>query len=160
MADRFERHPNKNDNGEDTVKYYQQFINLQPRESLALMGVHTIGHFNRMTSHNNYGWSNGLSVRLDLWSNEYYRNMAQLPQKTYPAEANGGKCNDGRVPMSRTYQLQSTFARMVWPPPDPWCEAGRPGEIMWLLTIDNGTSAGTRKTTHSKMLSADVGYMW
>lgn len=156
LAGKRERHPNQNDNGVDTVNYYKEHIKLQPRESLALMGIHTIGHFNRMTSHNNYGWSNGLTNRMDLWSNEYFRNLAQLPQKIYPIF---GNCND-RVQKNRTFMIQPSFANQVWPSKDPWCEPGRPGRLFWLLTVDNGTAAGERKTEHTKMISADMGYAW
>ena len=63
-----EAHPNQDDNGEGTTTFYREKIGLESREGLALMGIHTIGHFNGMTSHINYGWGS-----LDTFNNQYYR---------------------------------------------------------------------------------------
>ena len=78
LTERKESHPNKHQSGEPTIKYFKDNFNLDPRESLALMGVHTIAQFNGMTSHLNYGWTSAATVKVFLFNNEYYRNLGEF----------------------------------------------------------------------------------
>ena len=69
-----EIHPNPHGNGTDTNVFFEENFNLSPRETVALMGVHTIGHpeeANSMFRH--YGWT---PQGRNEFNNQYYINIA------------------------------------------------------------------------------------
>ena len=53
---------------------------MSPRESLALMGAHTIGGFSTFATHIDYAWVRHLdSSRTKVFNNEYYKELAARP---------------------------------------------------------------------------------
>ena len=67
-------------NGPTTVKYFDEKFKIKPKESLALMGAHTLGKFNTFQTHIDYSWVRELgSRRNELFNNEYYKVLAGKP---------------------------------------------------------------------------------
>ena len=67
-----EVHPNPHGNGKDTLDFFRDQFGLDPKESAALMGVHTLGHpqeFNSMFRH--YSWTG--QMQKTQFNNQYYR---------------------------------------------------------------------------------------
>ena len=79
LTDKYESHPDKHQSGEPTIKYFEDNFGIKPREGLALLGIHTIGEFNGMTAHLNYGWTSAARIKRELFNNEYYRNLGEFP---------------------------------------------------------------------------------
>ena len=48
---KLEYHPDQDAELKVTTKYFKDSFNMAPRESLALLGIHTIAQFNGMSSH-------------------------------------------------------------------------------------------------------------
>lgn len=68
--------PNSQLNGSGTVNFFRKEFNLNPRETVALMGAHNIGRFHATRSLFRYIWlRNGGMV----FNNEYYQMMANRP---------------------------------------------------------------------------------
>ena len=84
---RLESHPNQDESGVPTFEYFKKNFNLEPRESLALLGVHTVGQFNGISAHLNYGWTTAAGIKMDLFNNEYFRNLGEYPN----CDGNKGK---------------------------------------------------------------------
>ena len=51
-----EVHPNQNGNGEQTTTFYKDNFDFSMRETVAIMGAHTIGQFNNIISGFSYSW--------------------------------------------------------------------------------------------------------
>lgn len=69
-----EVHPNPHGNGSDTTKFFADNFKLTNRETVALMGVHTLGHpeeVNSMFRH--YGWT---PQGRTEFNNQYFINLA------------------------------------------------------------------------------------
>ena len=77
LTDKLEIHPDANESGVPTFNYFKKVFRMGPRESLALLGIHTIGQFNGMSAHLNYGWTTAAGEKMKLFNNEYFRNMAE-----------------------------------------------------------------------------------
>ena len=67
-----EIHPNPNGNGADTLKFYDEQFSFSPRETVAIMGAHTLGRMYPNHSMMKYVWTarNG-----HLFNNAYYKNF-------------------------------------------------------------------------------------
>ena len=137
-----EVHPNQNGNGEMTFKYFEDHYKMDKRESLALLGIHTIGQFNGISSKLNYGWSNGLMIRMNMFNNEYFRILAEMPAKK-PVKVEI-KDEDGNTKVSKNctgnlkdepaehyFQVRGTDFRDVWEPKSPWASKDHPGRLQW-----------------------------
>ena len=75
-----EVHPNPHGNGKETIGFFKDQFDLDPRESAALMGVHTLGHpqeFNSMFRH--YSWTG--QRQKTQFNNQYYQFIVN--NKTY-----------------------------------------------------------------------------
>ena len=92
-----EVHPNPHGNGTDTTQFFENNFNLTPRESVALMGVHTLGHpmeVNSMFRH--YGWT---PQGRTEFNNQYFINIANTTNymhvnaKKLLADKNVANCN-------------------------------------------------------------------
>ena len=81
LASQVEAHPHLGFNGEMTVNYFKDKFKMNGKQALALMGVHTVGRFNPLTSKNDYSWVRDFSERPRLFNNEYFKNLALKPQK-------------------------------------------------------------------------------
>ena len=56
LASKVEILPDANGNGKKTVKYFKDNFGMNPRETLALMGAHTIGKYSTFQTHIDYAW--------------------------------------------------------------------------------------------------------
>ena len=95
LASKVENTPNQYGNGQDSVDYFKKDFKLKPRQSLALLGIHTVGKFNPMTAHTDYAWVRDRGSRQELFNNEYYQMMSLMPSriKTSYCTGNMSKLN-------------------------------------------------------------------
>ena len=78
-----ESHPRVVGNGKDTTDFFQKDFGFTGRETVAIMGGHTIGHFNRGVSLFIYTWT-GMS--RNAFNNDYYGNLARVNKVAFPAQ--------------------------------------------------------------------------
>jgi hypothetical protein len=70
-----ETHPNPHGNGGSTITFFENQFGLNARESIALMGAHTLGHANEQISgFRHYPWANEF-LGEELLNNQYYKVM-------------------------------------------------------------------------------------
>ena len=144
LTSEVEEHPNQNGNGQMTFDYFDQHFKMGKRESLALLGIHSIGQFNGISSKLNYGWSNGLSIRMNMFNNEYFRILAEMPAYKpvtveHDGEMENGKKNVSTIctgnlkgePAEHYFQVRGTDFRDVWAPKEPWASKNHPGRLQW-----------------------------
>ena len=73
-TDRPEKHPNPEGNGDATLDYFYEEFGFSGRESVAIMGAHTLGRMRPQHSLLKYVWT----VRAgNLFNNAYYKNFAK-----------------------------------------------------------------------------------
>mmetsp|Transcript_137776 Transcript_137776/g.237824 ORF Transcript_137776/g.237824 Transcript_137776/m.237824 type:complete len:1615 (+) Transcript_137776:91-4935(+) len=76
MASTWGHEPVSQKGGDFTAQWFDAEFGLTARESVALMGAHTMGRFHSRQSLIRYIWvRNG----GQMWNNEYYRNLANKP---------------------------------------------------------------------------------
>ena len=69
--------PDQNGHGQKTVGYFETNFGLSGKESLALMGAHTVGGYSTFQTHTDYAWIRKLGSRRNrAFNNEYYKMMA------------------------------------------------------------------------------------
>ena len=105
---KLESHPNEDGNGKETTDYYKKHFGFSKRDSLAIMGAHTVGDFNTVFSRNTYAWTN--TFQRNLFNNKYYKLLAAQPQKVWK-ECTGdikGKAATG------SYEVLSNVLLAVW----------------------------------------------
>ena len=69
-----EIHPEPHGNGDSVTKFFKDTFDFTPRESVAILGAHTLGHANQQTSgFRNYPWTHGTFI--NFLNNDYYKNM-------------------------------------------------------------------------------------
>lgn len=76
MDSKWGKEPGNEMDGEQTVKYFKDEFGLTGRETVALLGAHSVGRFHARSSLFRYIWVRNGGQTLN---NEYYRNMANLP---------------------------------------------------------------------------------
>jgi len=76
MDSKWGKEPGNGMDGEQTVQFFKEEFGLTPRESVALLGAHSVGRFHARSSLFRYIWVRNGGQTLN---NEYYRNMANLP---------------------------------------------------------------------------------
>lgn len=76
MASTWGHEPDSQKGGDVTAKYMKDQFGLNTRETVTLMGAHTMGRFHSRSELIRYIWvRNG----GQMWNNEYYRNLANVP---------------------------------------------------------------------------------
>ena len=140
LASQEEVHPNQHGNGQDTVAYFKSNFGLGPRESLALMGVHTVGKFNPMTAHNDYAWVRDREERMELFNNEYYQMMSLKPSKIKSYCT--GTMND--KPAKAEFQVSAHVFRALWPGQVPYAGEGNPGFLSWRVEYIRGPTCDAK----------------
>ena len=71
-----EIHPNPHGNGRAVTKFFKDTFNLDSRESVALLGAHTLGHANdQISGFRNYPWTHGGFEQV--LNNNYYKQMSE-----------------------------------------------------------------------------------
>ena len=81
VASKKESHLHHGSNGKRTVEYFDSHFDMSGKEALALMGAHTVGRFNTITSHNDYSWVRDFSERPRVFNNEYYKVLGLKSMK-------------------------------------------------------------------------------
>ena len=81
QTSKLESHPRVVGNGKDTTDFFERDFGFTGRETVAIMGGHTIGHFNKAISLFIYTWT-GLS--RNAFNNDYYGNLARIPKVAFP----------------------------------------------------------------------------
>ena len=71
-ASKHEEHPNPEGNGDDTLDFFKSQFNFSGRESVAIMGAHTLGKMTSEHSLLKYSWT---SRGGHIFNNGYYRNI-------------------------------------------------------------------------------------
>ena len=113
--------------GQETADYFKQKFGLTPRESLALMGAHTVGKFNTFHTHLDYAWVRDRKTKI--FNNEYYKTLALRPahisdhlrNKTCLGKADGSAA-------TREWYLFANVFEYYWPNPVPGADwKQRPG---------------------------------
>ena len=140
LASQKEVHPNQHGNGHDTVAYFKSNFGLGPRESLALMGVHTVGKFNPMTAHNDYAWVRSRKERNELFNNEYYQMMSLKPSKV-KSYCTGTMNNE---PAKAEFQVSAHVFRSLWPGQVPYAGKGNPGFLSWRVQYIRGPTCDAK----------------
>ena len=137
LASKTEVHPDQNDGGLKTNAYFKQHFNLEPRQGLALLGIHTVGQFNPMTSKLDYAWvrDEDFSLRPLLFNHEYFRILAQKPAKIKDEACTGTV--DGK-PASVSFNpwinsFPKTFGQLK-----PYTSNGKPGHVSWRVSYLRG----------------------
>ena len=71
-----ENHPDPHGNGKSVTSYFDKEFGLNAKESIALMGVHTLGHANEVISgFRHYPWTH--QIGKTVINNDYYKLMVQ-----------------------------------------------------------------------------------
>ena len=83
QTNKLESHPRVVGNGKDTTDFFEKDFGFTGRETVAIMGAHTIGHFNRAVSLFIYTWT-GMS--RNAFNNDYYGNLARVPKVAFTHE--------------------------------------------------------------------------
>jgi len=100
---REERHPNPESNGPGTVDFFKRDFGFNGRETVAIMGAHTLGKLNPHQSLFRYTWKTNSGKLLN---NGYFRNMARRRDWYFPSDHGKVACkhlgNDrGERPLAR-----------------------------------------------------------
>lgn len=74
-ATKHEEHPNAQGNGKMTADFFQKNFNFTGRETIAILGAHTLGQFHFEISLFRYAWTR----REDhQWNNGYYKYVKEI----------------------------------------------------------------------------------
>lgn len=82
--DKEEAHPNPQSNGQGTVDFFKRDFNFNGRETVAIMGAHTLGRVHVINSLFRYTWK---AKSEKLFNNGYFRNLAKKKDWYYPTGA-------------------------------------------------------------------------
>ena len=74
-AEEHEYHPDEHFNGTMAVQFMETEFGLSARETVALMGAHTLGRFHQRQSAHKYVWTTDFAA----FNNQYYRNVVGKP---------------------------------------------------------------------------------
>ena len=73
-TDKHEKHPNQNGNGDATLDFFRQEFGFSGRETVAIMGAHTLGRMHVRVSLLKYFWTTRQS---HMFNNAYYKNFVK-----------------------------------------------------------------------------------
>merc|ERR1719401_286280 len=87
MSAKPEVHPVVYGNGADTVNFFETQFGMTPRETVAVMGVHSLGSFHPQISGFKYKWTR---KQEQSFNNQYYKNLVSTNYSvTYNLKCNG-----------------------------------------------------------------------
>jgi len=94
MTAKKEKHADPHATGAQTLSYMKSEFDMNGRETVALMGAHTVGRLHVIHSLLRYTWKARSS---GLFNNGYYRNMAKRADWYYDSALNDKPCAQGAV---------------------------------------------------------------
>ena len=107
-----EEHPNPEGNGDDTLDFFKSQFDFSGRESVAIMGAHTLGKMTVQHSLYKYSWT---SRAGHIFNNGYYRNI--VDEKAWFIEAqDNDSCDkigdaEGNVPDIKWVPTMNGFTK-------------------------------------------------
>ena len=124
-------------NGSQTAEYFKENFDFTPRESLALMGAHTIGKFSTFHTHIDYAWVRARGgMRHRVLNNEYYKTLT----------AEQGHVKDGYCvgkldgsPATKEWHVFANMFERTWPqniPGEDWQKRHR--RFLWHHEVTRG----------------------
>lgn len=119
-ASKQEVHPDPKTNGVGTVSYFRDNFGFNGRESIAIMGAHTLGRMFAIHSLNRYTWKTRSGA---LFNNGYYRNLALKQDWYYPG--------DMKTPCKRVGDANGTRPLARWIA-KAWGDTVAGGPVQWL----------------------------
>eukprot|EP00931_Biecheleriopsis_adriatica_P017728 TRINITY_DN12603_c0_g2_i1.p1 TRINITY_DN12603_c0_g2~~TRINITY_DN12603_c0_g2_i1.p1 ORF type:complete len:980 (-),score=132.53 TRINITY_DN12603_c0_g2_i1:112-2691(-) len=75
MAEEEELHPDEHFNGSMTLRFMEEHFGFSGKETVAIMGAHTLGKFHQRETGHKYLWT----TDFQAFSNQYFRNIAGRP---------------------------------------------------------------------------------
>eukprot|EP00927_Polykrikos_kofoidii_P006881 TRINITY_DN127_c0_g1_i1.p1 TRINITY_DN127_c0_g1~~TRINITY_DN127_c0_g1_i1.p1 ORF type:complete len:558 (-),score=91.90 TRINITY_DN127_c0_g1_i1:217-1890(-) len=134
-TDKSEKHPDAHMNGKSVVKFMKEQFGLDGKETVALMGAHTIGTYHTEMTGFKYVWT----PRSEMsFNNEYYRNMVLQPVHFYDNDqCVGSRAAWGELPQSRWAVKANLFTRSG-------------GPIQWIRMSHMGPDCVSKKPAGSK----------
>jgi len=109
-----EVHPNQNGNGEQTTTFYKDNFDFSMRETVAIMGAHTIGQFNNIISGFSYSWT---KETRDILNNEYFRLISARPEYALGAcigDEHRQKANSSWIALAEGKGQPTFNGRLLW----------------------------------------------
>eukprot|EP00927_Polykrikos_kofoidii_P006884 TRINITY_DN127_c0_g1_i4.p1 TRINITY_DN127_c0_g1~~TRINITY_DN127_c0_g1_i4.p1 ORF type:complete len:580 (-),score=76.40 TRINITY_DN127_c0_g1_i4:229-1908(-) len=134
-TDKPEKHPDAHMNGKSVVKFMKEQFGLDGKETVALMGAHTIGRYHDKMTGFKYVWT----PRSEMsFNNEYYRNMVLQPVHFYDNDqCVGSRGAWGEMPQSRWVVKANLFTRSG-------------GPIQWIRVSHIGPDCVSRRPAGSR----------
>jgi len=83
MADEHEYHPDEHFNGTMVVQFMESQFGFNARETIAIMGAHTMGRFHQKQTAHKYVWT----TDFQAFNNQYYRNVVGKPDWFFDDDA-------------------------------------------------------------------------
>ena len=124
-------------NGVQTADYFLKNFGFTARESLALMGAHTIGKYSTFHTHIDYAWVRLRgSMRTKVLNNEYYKTLT-----AEPGHVKDGYCVgmlDGS-PATKQWHVFANLFEATWPQDiagSDWQQ--RPRRFLWHHEVTRG----------------------
>ena len=74
-TDKIEAFPDEHFNGTMTVRFMEEHFGFSGKETVAIMGAHTMGRFNQQQTGHKYVWTSDFQA----FNNQFYRNIAGKP---------------------------------------------------------------------------------
>ena len=115
-ASKHEEHPNPEGNGDDTLDFFKSQFGFSGRESVAIMGAHTLGKMTAEVSMFKYAWT---SRGMSIFNNQYYRNIVDKKAWFIETEDNNtcGKIGDadGNMPDIKWVPTMNGFTKSGGP---------------------------------------------
>ena len=142
-----EVHPNQHGNGQDSVDYFQKHFNLDAREGLALLGIHTVGQFNPMAVHLSYSWSRDRDNRNELFNNDYYQLLSEKPY--YVGHDCIGKFGSNKPADSR-FKISARVFPLTWKnrEAEDYTDPGNRGFLTWKMEFNRGVDCKIRNNNN------------
>jgi len=120
-----ESHPNPGWNGEKTLQFFQSDFNFTGRETVAILGAHTLGRFHVPISLLRYTWKTRSGM---MFNNGYFRNMVKKLDWFYSSDYTGKwtPCTESTTSNSSGDRPEARWLTIGWGDTD------KGGPIQWI----------------------------
>ena len=119
-----EVHPEVKGNGKDTTKFFREQFNFTMRETVAIMGAHTIGQVHQSVSLLPYSWTR---EGQQVFNNEYYKIMAHRKMYAMTACVGNAQSQPGEGDFLTTLEGKGSLL-------DPMNVTELTGKMIWFHT--------------------------